>query len=560
MKKNIIVIFLTALLVGNYGCQDVLDKYPLSEPSDVTFLQNDDELVLAINGAYRSLWFKYSELTFLNFTMDCMTDIAFDRGQQLFVGADVLNSTYPVGDKLWQAYYKGIVKCNFILTNMNRAKENASETVYNQVEGQALFLRAYWYYQLVALFGDVPLITEPQDIDDSNIARTAKSEIVDLVLSDLDIAASKLPLEWSGDDNGRVTKGAALALKARVALYNEKWEIAAQAAKSVMDLGQYELYDNYENLFYYEGESCSEVIFEIVAAPGRTYSIETTFNPGNFGSRNSPGAVNKVPSQQLVDAYECTDGKIISKSPLYDPANPFENRDPRLKMTIAVPGEVFVGLQYETHRDSIECWDYRVDPPVRIPNQDALSPWASFTGYAWKKYCDIKDFQTGNRISSSLNCIALRYAEVLLTYAEAKIELNQIDQSVYDAINAVRSRPTVNMPDIAAGKGQAEMRKLVRRERKIELALEGHRLFDIYRWKIADKCLNQAVIGRPNKPYNYSDQGIPEFDENDIPNYEAYMSVMKTVRPRTFNDNNYLWAIPQHEMDINNLMTQNPGY
>lgn len=558
MKNKIITVLLTAILMGNFSCQDVLEKYPLDNPSDVTFLQTEQELITAINGVYRSLWYKVNDGTYLNFTMDCLTDIAFDRGNQLFISNDVVNSTWWLSSGMWKQYYAGIAKANYLLENMPKAKENATETVYNQVEGQALFLRAYWYHQLVALFGDVPLITKPQGINDSNVARTPKNQIIDLILADLDNAAAKLPTSWSGANNGRVTKGAALALKARIALYNEKWDMAAQAAKQVMDLNQYSLYPNYLNMFLYAGENCPEVIFSIISAPGSVGSIETTYTAQNFYSRNASGASNKVPSQQLVDSYECTDGLIISESPLYNPAKPFENRDPRLRQTVVVPGDEWLGYQFETHKDSLLCWNYRVSPAVRINNQDATNAFATFTGYCWKKYADIKDANTRN--NTSINAIVIRLAEVLLTYAEAKIELNQIDQSVYDAINSIRTRASVNMPVIQTGKSQAEMRRIVRRERKVELALEGLRVFDIYRWKIADKCLSQPVIGRPNKPYNYANQGIPVFDTDDIPNYSAYIDVLRTVRTRTFGQHNYLWPIPQYEMDINRLLEQNPNY
>src|SRR5690606_30208385 len=160
---------------------------------------------------------------------------------------------------------------------------------------------------------------------------------------------------------------------------------------------------------------------------------------------------------------------------------PFENRDPRLHYTCAVPGSIFHGYQFETHRDSLKCWNYNVNPPARVPNQDATNPYASFSGYCWRKYANMENPDYLTR--SETGIIVLRYAEVLLNYAEAKIESNDIDQSVYDAINLVRSR--VDMPEVSAGKSQAELRSIVRIERKSEFAFEGLRLYDIRRWKIA---------------------------------------------------------------------------
>src|SRR5690606_36192821 len=141
------------------------------------------------------------------------------------------------------------------------------------------------------------------------------------------------------------------------------------------------------------------------------------------------------------------DGLPIDESPLYDPTHPFENRDPRLRQSIAVPGDVYLGYQFETHKDSVECWNYNVSPAQRIPNQDALNPYATFSGYCWRKAADPAD--VGSSINrSSLNFIVIRLAEVYLNLAEAKIELNEIDTECLNAINVVRGRASLNMPAV----------------------------------------------------------------------------------------------------------------
>src|SRR5690606_18495788 len=188
------------------------------------------------------------------------------------------------------------------------------------------------------------------------------------------------------------------------------------------------------------------------------------------------GYSTKIPTQSLVDSYECIDGKTIFESPLYDPEKPFENRDPRLKHTVVVPGEIFGGYQFETHRDSVKIWNYNTTPATRVDNQDVLNPYASFSGYCWKKYSYMEDGLAWNR--SRLNFIFIRYAELLLIHAEAKGELGQIDADAYKSINDVRRR--VGMPALQ-GLSSTEFVQAVRRERKYELALEGHRLFDIRR-------------------------------------------------------------------------------
>jgi hypothetical protein len=260
-----------------------------------------------------------------------------------------------------------------------------------------------------------------------------------------------------------------------------------------------------------------------------------------------------VPTQSLVDAYYCTDGKRIDDSPLYDPDHPFENRDPRLDATIVRPGARFGNYRFLTHPDSVQTWNYATGEWVE--NADVTNPYATFTGYTWRKYMDEQDFaQTEN---SELNWILVRYAEVLLTYAEAKIEAGQIDKSVYDAINQVRER--VDMPPVEPSKSQQELRRIVRHERRIEFAFEGLRFFEIRRWEIADEVMDGPVVGRPKE--GYSTMGIPEFDTHGIPNYSAYIKEMRVIDERQFDpDRDYLWPVPQGEMDVNPQLEQNPGY
>lgn len=561
MKKIFSILIVSVIALAFSSCSDYLEKFPLDGPSDATFLQTEDELNIAINGVYNNLWFHstqdLSASGQFEYVLDNGTDIGWDRNGKVFtlVGNGSQSSTEVAFAVIWSHFYTGIARCNFILENISRVTDASQESI-NIAEGQVRFLRTYWYYQLITLWGDVPLITQTYGVEENKVSRTDQGEIVNFLLSELDIVAQKLPESWSGADKGRATKGAALALKSRIALYAGKYEIAASSAKQVIDLGIYELYPDYNALFQYNGESCSEVIFEIMFQ----YGIQDHRMAYSISSRNAQGTSTKVPTQSMVDSYECIDGLTIDESPLYDPAHPFENRDPRLRQAIAVPGDIFLGYQFETHKDSTRCWNYNVTPPTRITNQDATNAYATFTGYCWRKMIDPIDFPT-NRNNSSLNFIIIRYAEVLLNYAEAKIELNQIDQDCLNAINAVRGRESVQMPPIALGKSQLEMRKIIRRERKIELAMEGLRLMDIRRWKIAEKVMPGPLYGRPQKPYNYADQGIPVFDENGNPDYSSYADKLRVVEVRSFNPaRDYLWPIPQKDMDVNDQLIQNPGY
>ena len=557
MKNKISIILTIVFLVIFNSCDDILDKVPLDKPSDATFLQSEDELVYAINAAYRSLWYSWGGVPW-EYVVDNCTDIGWDRnsGDLQVVGYGAHSSVTGMFARIWDRHYTGIAKCNNIIENIDRASENASQEVMDQVLGQAQFLRAYWYSQLVVYFGDVPLITNTLGLEENKTPRTSKGEIVDFLLTELDAAAQKLPESWGGSDKGRATKGAALALKSRVALVAGKYDVAAAAAKQVMDSQTYSLFPDYQELFTYEGESCSEVIFEIEYQ----YGIVDHSMPQRLFSRNAKGHANKIPGQAMIDSYECIDGLPIDESPLYDPANPFENRDPRFTYTIAAPGDIWLGFQFETHDDSIMCWNYTVDPPARQGNQDSTNPYATFSGYNWKKTTTLVD-QGSFRSHSSLNNFVIRYGEVLLNYAEAKIELNQIDESCLNAINAIRGRESVQMPAIEPGKSQAKMREQIRRERKIELAMEGLRLQDIRRWGIAHKVMPVPFYGRPNKPYNFADIGIPVIDEDGLPDYSAYADKLGIVQMRFFDQSrDYLWPIPQKEIDVNDQLEQNPGY
>ncbi len=379
MKNQSIKIIAFFCLFLTIACNDILDKAPLDGPADVTFLQTEDELIMAVNGVYNDLWFhELSAAGQWEYILDCTTDISWDRNGSIFttIGNGSQSPTDESFATIWSHLYTGIARCNFILENMDRVNDASQETK-GQSDGQIRFLRAYWYSQLIALWGDVPLITKTLGLGENKTPNNNVSEIVDFLLSELDVAAQELPQSWGSADKGRATSGAALALKSRVALWAGRYDIAVSAAKQVIDSKVYQLYPNYRELFQYKGESCSEVIFEIMYQ----YGIEDHRMSYAVGSRNCKCTSTKVPTQSMVDSYECIDGLTIDESPLYDPAHPFENRDPRLKQTIATPGNIFLGFQFETNKDSVQCWDYNVSPPNRIANQDALNAYATFTGY-----------------------------------------------------------------------------------------------------------------------------------------------------------------------------------
>lgn len=560
LYKCVFSIVFVGILFLMGACDKYLDRSPLDGPSDEKYFANQEELTLVVNGLYSAVVFHPTDDMPINLTLDDATDIGWDRNTSDLqaVGRGDFDSNNGYIRNIWTNSYKVISKCNFILDNIGKLDGKMDATLQKRYKAETQFIRAYVYQYLIDYFGGVPLVTSSVSLSDANIPKSPKAEIANFILGELEDAAANLPVSYGNADNGRATKGAALAIRARTALNNELWEQAASSAKAVMDLKVYSLHPDFGQLFTYDGESSNEVIFAFQYL--RLQKTKTHSTTRGFISRNAQGTSNKIPSQSIVDAYACTDGLAIDKSPIYDAKKPFDNRDPRLSYTIALPGSVYFGFQFETHKDSLLCWNYNYNTssPVRIQNQDAINAYATFSGYCWKKYVDMKDKDF--TMESELNIIQSRYAEVLLIYAEAMIESNTIDQSVYDAINTIRQRPTVDMPPIVASQSQSQLREIVRKERLFELANEGFRLVDLRRWKLASKAMNSTLYGRIPKGLLAS---APAIDQDGLVNYQqvANQKDMRVIEIRKFDVNkNYLWPIPNIEIVTNKNLEQNPGY
>jgi hypothetical protein len=562
LNKKILKAFAACLIIAGAGCKgDYLERVP-SAPSSETFYSNQDELQIGLLGCYSQLNYQNQDYGLGNLRVpwhvfiEATTDICWDRtnGDLQNIGKGTIDANNKVVLVGFREAYKGIARCNFLLDNVGKLKDKISATVYNQSIAEARFIRALHYHYLNVLWGGVPLVTKTITLAESQIAKSTKAQVADFVIAEMDAAAKDLPLNQAVMNDGRATKGAALAIEARTALYNEKWDIAATAAKAVMDLNKYSLHPNFGDLFKYAGETSKEIIFSLQYMK----NVNTHTTPRYFLPRLPGGVCDKVPFQSFIDSYECTDGLSIDKSPLYNPQKPYLNRDPRLGFTVVVPGSINFGYQFETHKDSLKIWNYNVTPAVRIDNTEATHAFATFTGYVWRKYCD--ELDKADVQNSELSIILCRYAEVLLIYAEAKIEANQIDASVYSAINSVRQRPSVTMPAITTGKTQAQMRSIVRKERKYEFAMEGLRLADIRRWKLAEKVLVGPAYGRIPKGLLAN---APIVDDNGTPDYAnvTNRADMRVIETKAFNVNrDYLWPFPSIEIATNKSLVQNPNY
>jgi hypothetical protein len=546
------------------ACDDALNKFPLDAPSDDTFFSNETELNLALTGAYRNVYWRSGRIPFPAL-LDNATDLGFLRSdfngmQSYSMGAH--SSTTSGFENTWEEMYTGIGRCNNLLAKMVKAKPVVSADVYSQIEAEAKFLRAYYYSWLIQLFGDVPFVTEvPENIEAAKVAKSAKAEIAAALYNDLDAAAQVLSPTEEGGRKGHATSGAALAIKARIALNVGDYATAAAAAKQVMDSDVYTLHPDYAELFTYAGEESDEIIFSM---PFQVGFVDTDL-PREQGARNGGGYSRLVPSQFMIDSYECIDGLQIDESPLYDPSKPFENRDPRLDASIVRSGAEFATYIFTTHPDSTFTLRTVDGVTTRVANQDVRNAFASFTGYLWRKFSAPEDVPQ-SITQGSLDFILMRYAEMLLIYAEAKIELGEIDATVLDAINQIRARPygvdvsaTTDYPAITTT-DQAELRTIIRRERKIELAQEGFRMMDIHRWNIAQYVMPGWLVGRPKGPY-VDMTFVPQIDEHGHPHYDGAQSLYRQVHERVFlpsRDN--LWPIPQNDINVNPNLQQNPNY
>jgi hypothetical protein len=570
-------IFLILFSLGIASCQDsILNLDPISSPTDATFFSNEEELELALTGTYRSLYWISTVPTPM--LMDVGgSDIGVNRGLGgggfLDVGAGS-HSTETGGIRdTYSRMYTGIGRANNLLNNMSRAADVVSADRFSEIEAQALALRAYYYHWLVFLFGDVPYTEQVLTPEEALLERTNKETVIDNILRDLALAADKLPVKFA--ENGRITKGIALGLRARVALYAGRYNEAAASAKAVMDLAGeagYALHGDYHELFSRGGQASSEVMLTMPLADG-FIRVNT---PRRLGSRNRGSWSQLVPTQSMVDSYECIDGLPIDESPLYNPKTPFANRDPRLHASIMTPQSVWAGLIFESHPDST-TYRNADGTPAGANNDCRVVKWpAAFCGYLWKKYTDeVSQIDFDN--DSDINFILMRYAEILLIYAEAQIESNSITSSTLDAINQIRARAygvgvgdTDQYPAVTTT-NQSELRRIIRRERKIELAIEGFRFLDIRRFGIAEKVMPVTIYGRILDPSTAT--GIPQIDEDGFVDYtgiEAQYDLntddrFPNAQNRIFtNPRDYLLPIPQAEIDTykgnGSDLRQNDGY
>ncbi len=471
-------------------------------------------------------------------------------------------------DDEYSNLYEGLRKVNLFLANLQGSQIIPTDGLSvaddkSRLEGQAYFLRALFHFELVKRYGAVTLATRVFSRDENlNLPKNTYKECVDQIIADCDKAiATKLPLftreavtdanpyPWRTGDYGRATKTAAMGLKSRMLLYAASplfaaqsgvtWQQAADAAKAIIDLNVHSLRTNYTNVFNYGADAYNLEVLFATRAQNRN-DIEQQQAPISYDG--ATGRTN--PTQEMVDAFETTNGRLITDpaNTLYNPNNPYTNRDPRFALTINHNGRVFKGKAVQSYVGGADGLNRNIN--------------ATKTGYYMRKF--LSESATWNQQSNTLArrpWVVMRYAEILLNYAEALNEAQGIAAAteVLRVVNLIRARTGVAMPALQTsnptGNGyvantKEAIRERIQNERRVELCFEGHRFYDLRRWKLGDAFLNKPVTGMRIT-----------IDGSGATTYSRF-----EVERRVFLDKNYLYPFSQNTVNRQPALAQNTGY
>jgi hypothetical protein len=534
------ILFFSVLVSLLTSCKK-MDLAPTDRFTELNFWESGENVNNALNNVYNRMY--NSQYFFYN---EALSDNAYTRlGISAgFPDAIASGSFTPTLARFldeWSYYYAGIKAANIFLDNVDKNK-TIDPTLKERMKAEVRFIRAFHYFKLTNWWGDAPLLKSDISPDDAKVVgRTPKADVLKFITDELDAVAAVLPTntQYSANDRGRITKGAAKALKARVLLYqgNRMAEVVAicedlmnnQAAN-----GSYSLVSKYEDVFSPANEYNSEVILDLQYVPNlRTWGEYIDFAPLSAGARGN----NMAPTQELVNSYVMLNGKRINEAGSgYDDSNPYAGRDPRLAATVIYHGATWRNANGTNQTIYIKPGS---DPDASAKNEYKASGQGTATGYYWKKYYDPTATAGFN---SGLNLILIRYAEVLLMYAEAKQSLGQMNEEVWNkTIRPLRARAGFTDP-AALSYPSGDLTEVIRNERRTEFAMEGLRIDDIRRWKIAEQVLNGwahgAKFGDPSVDNGYIRAQLRAFDPS----------------------RHYLWPVPASEIGRNGNLSQNPNY
>ena len=556
MKKGLkFLIPVIVLFHTQSACKKNVDDGVIHQTGDITqsqLVQNASFVKGFLDNTYNYLQVRY-DLDSNGAMLASASDEAVNSNVNSPINT-LVNGTWGPSrtfDDSYSNYYAGIRKTNLFLSSISKGEivpVNAVLTVDSlrkRWRGEAFFLRAFFHFELVKRYGPIVLATRVFDREeDLNLPRNTFDECVSQIAADCDSALAGLPL-WNTDytgssdtkEVGRATRIAALSLKARLFLYaasplynttndGSKWQKAADAAKAVIDLNKAQLITPYANIFNYTLAAYNnEVIFATQAV--NTNTIEINNAPISYN-----GALGRTnPTQELVDAFEMSNGKpVTDPTSGYNAGNPYANRDPRLAFTILYNGAVFKSLPVQTFTGGKDGIGQTIN--------------ATQTGYYLKKFLsENASWNQTTNASVRRPWVLIRYADILLMYAEALNEAQGPVADVAAKINLVRAR--AGMPNLPAGLTQVQMRDRIHNERRVELCFEDHRFFDVRRWKEGELYFNKAVTGM-RITANATGQPVA---------YDRF-----TVQTKVFQSKNYWYPFPQTEIDLTPKLKQNPGY
>ncbi len=589
IKKPVLYPAVLFLLLLAPSCSDFLDKQPLDQYAESAVWTDLPLMETFVNNIYYQIPHGFDGKIGMEMLCDEAMRVA-DRGSSNVTKSLISPTDYSVFDSqygqrkmIWSHIYKCIRACNLFMDQVKKHSYD-DEAKRNRLIGEVHFLRAFHYHTLVFLYGGFPLITKAYELDDDPlIARNTFAECIQFIAEECDKAAALLPVSHDAANLGRATKGAALALKARVLLYAasdlyhktewakgyskpeligyvgsnraQYWTAAKNAAKAVIDLNAYSLYKaspaagddiakNYQEIFVAKNTSEDIYFRSFIQLSQETAEI---YNPGLHSSPNGyHGHGSNNPIGQAVDAYEMIDGTPFSWGNPAHKANPYQNRDPRFYANILHDGARWrqrpadvqpldaVGIiQTGFYRQADGSWKGGLDT-----RSSPIEDWnGTGTGYYRKKFLD-PTYDPQFQVQES-PWRFIRYAEVLLSYAEACQELGE-EEEARKYLNMIRTR--VGLPAVKTT-GNA-LRESVRHERRVELMFEGQRFFDIRRWMIAPTAMSDAT----GIDIRYAAAGA-------TPSYNPI-----NIQQRAWKDSFYFMPIKLDEMNKNSLLIQNPLY
>jgi starch-binding outer membrane protein, SusD/RagB family len=539
ISQKAIILLLVAFTL--FSCKEYLEVSPKDQVSDESLWTSSGNADLFLNNIYSSIPTLNTGDPWENFSDNSM------NGQASRVSTDIYGpSIYTASNAPNQwGHYSNIRKCNLFI---EKVSASTLPDAWKKLRlAEARFLRAYYYSLLWTYHGGVPIITDVLNLgeqgDEIFRPRNTSEETFAFIIKECEEIEADLPVTAEA---GRATRGAVLALQGSCelfyasALYNAandkaKWEKAAATYKKVIDLNTYNLFSDYNTMFFEENNNNVEVIFSRQHMGGTSLA---NFRDGQIGPRFVRGALtgwgHLNPTQDIVDEYSMANGlPVTDPASGYDPQNPYVNREKRFYQSIVYDGSEWLGdvMIMKQGVGSLNATDL---------NNSSIS---TRTGYYIRKGINPK-YASAQNNGNSANWIIFRYAEVLLSYAEAKNEATGPDESIYQAVNAVRKRS--DLPDLPLGLNQAQMRTAIHRERRVELAFEEKRLPDLLRLRLAEVKLNGAV--HAIKIDRVGDRWV-------------YSVVPAGGGAKVFHaDKNYFLPIPQSAIDKNPKLVQNPNY